>query len=120
MAKRAIKLQYPAPKAEKPYIFVPIGMYLNVKLQKAMPGDIIEFQTDWRIDKRILIRKCLVAVSSSIFTFLMKSIYGGHMTWAELSQRWKAECIIEGLGGEAFDPENVMLIEVDNIPNDDL
>ena len=78
------------------------------------------FQADWRQDKRRLVRKCKVSVQSSVFTFLMKSLYGERMTWTELSERWRAECVVEGLGRDAFSETEVLLIEVEEIETEEL
>lgn len=72
----------------------------------------MEFVTDWRRDKFVLLRKAKVAVNTSCFTLLLKSIYGEGATWQNLSEEWRARCIVEGLGKEAFDSENVLLLSV--------
>lgn len=116
MAKRPILVQQlvPRPLAHGLAI-VPVGLYLNKGLQKAEPGDAIEFRQSWRRDRRVLVRKAQLPVNSAVFTLLMKAIYGEGMTWKELSGRWEAECIIDGIGAEAFSRDNVLLIEVKEI-----
>lgn len=111
--KRSIKLYQLAPKQmQTMFAIVPYGLYLNKALQKAENGSILEFQTDWRRDKFVLIRKCKLAVNSSAFTLLLKSIYGEDASWQNLSEQWRAQCIVEGLGKDAFDPDNVLLLSV--------
>lgn len=120
MANNPIQINAVVPKDAKPYAILPIGLYCNRELQNARIGSILEFCVDWRRDKRRLARKCNVEVQSSIFTFLIKSLYGERMTWASLSERWRAECIIDGLGRNAFSETEVMLIEVEEIKEDKL
>lgn len=120
MANKPFQINAVAPKDVRPYSLLPFGLYCNRALQNARIGDIVEFCVDWRRDKRRLVRKCKVAVQSSVFTFLMKSLYGERMTWAELSERWRAECIVEGLGRDAFSETEVMLIEVEGIEEEAL
>ncbi len=120
MAKKPILLRCIAPKAVKPYTLLPWGLYCNRELQSARNGDILEFQTDWRIDRRRLVRKCKVEVNSGVFTFLLKSLYGERTRWEDVRKRWEAECIIEGLGRDAFSETEVMLIEVEEIKEDEI
>lgn len=111
--KRPIKLYQLAPKPmQTSFALVPYGKFLNTHLQKATAGQIIDFCVDWRRDRFILIRKCKLAVNSSVFTLLLKSIYGEDATWQKLSEEWRARCIVEGLGKDAFDPDNALLLSV--------
>lgn len=110
--KKPIQIDAPAPKAVKPYAFVPLGLYCNKELQQAKPGDVVTFCDGWRHEKRVLVRKCKVVVNSSAFTFLSKSIYGEHITAKELFGRWRAWAIVQGLSEDGFDTDNVLLIEV--------
>lgn len=110
MSKVIKLLNTPVPKGK--YALVPFGLYLNKALQKAESGTLLEFQTSWRRDTRVLVRKCRVPVNSSMFTFMCKSLYGEGMSWASLSKQWRAESIIEGLGKDAFSDSEVLLIEV--------
>ncbi|MCM1216528.1 MAG: hypothetical protein NC209_03950 [Alistipes sp.] len=119
MAKKPILLRCIVPKGIKPYTLLPFGLYCNRGLQNARIGDVVEFQTDWRIDKRRLVRKCKVEVNSGVFTFLLKSLYGERTRWEDLHKRWEAECIIEGLGRDAFSKTEVILIEVEEIKEED-
>lgn len=110
---RPIKIHQLAPKeAQTSLCIVPYGLYLNKALQKAQNGSILEFVADWRRDKFILIRKATLKVNSSCFTLLLKSIYGEDATWQSVSEMWKAQCIIDGLGKSAFDEQSVLLLEV--------
>ncbi len=111
--KHPIKLYQLAPKPmQTMFALVPYGKFLNTQLQKASAGAIIDFCVDWRRDRFILIRKCKLAVNSSVFTLLLKSIYGEDATWQNLSEQWRAQCIVEGLGNKAFDEQSVLLLEV--------
>lgn len=113
MAKKAIKIEQLAPKPMQTSLcVVPYGLYLNKALQKADNGSVLEFQTDWRRDKFILVRKAKISVNTSAFNLLLKSIYGDEATWQKLSEEWTARCVIEGLGKSAFDTDNVLLLEV--------
>ncbi len=111
--KRPIKICQLAPKSMQiSFALVPYGKFLNTHLQKATAGAIIDFCVDWRRDRFILIRKCKLAVNSSVFTLLLKSIYGEDATWEKLYDEWRAQCVVEGLGKDAFGPDNVILLSV--------
>lgn len=111
--KRPLKIYQLAPKEmQTRFALVPYGRYLNVQLQKASAGAILDFIVDWRKDRFVLIRKATLKVNSSVFSLLLKSIYGEDATWQKLSEEWRAQCIVEGLGKDAFDPENVLLLSV--------
>lgn len=109
MSKVIKLLNTPVPKGN--LAVIPVGMYLNVPLQKAKPGAVIEFQSAWRKDKRILRQKVAVKIASPIFTFAMRSIYGSDARMSDIIEQWRANCIIEGLGKDAFSDE-CLLIEV--------
>lgn len=94
-----------------PYQIIPYGRYCNAKVESANVGDTIEFCEAWRKTPAIVVRKCKVAVNSSIFGFMLKSIYGENMTWKRLKEDWTALCVNEGLGPEAFSAKEVLLIE---------
>lgn len=111
--KRPIKIHQLAPKEAQTRLAVaPYGRYLNQKLLNAKSGDLIDFCVDWRKDRFILIRRAKIAVNTSAFTLLLKSIYGEDATWQKLSEEWKARCIIDGLGKDAFSDSDVLLLEV--------
>lgn len=111
--KRPIKIHQLAPKeAQTSLCLVPYGRYLNVQLQKAAAGQIVDFIVDWRKDRFILIRRAKIAVNTSAFTLLLKYIYGEDATWQSVSEMWKANCIIDGLGKDAFSDSDVLLLEV--------
>ena len=113
--KRPLKIYQLAPKEMQTcFALVPYGRYLNVQLQKASAGAILDFIVDWRKDRFVLIRKATLKVNSSVFSLLLKSVYGEDATWQKLSEEWRARCVIEGLGSRAFDTENVLLLEVKN------
>lgn len=109
MSKVIKLLNTPVPKGS--LALVPVGMYLNLALQKAKPGVVIEFQSAWRKDKRVLRQKVAVKINSSFFTFMARSIYGSEVRMADIIEQWRANCIIEGLGKDAFSDE-CLLIEV--------
>jgi len=93
-------------------VFVPIGMYCNKQLQKAEPDSVVEFRDGWQREKRVLVRKCKVNVNSSVFDFLLKSIYGATMRWEDLRRRWEAWAVVEGIGKDGFSDSEVLLLEV--------
>lgn len=109
MSKVIKLLNTPVPKGA--LALVPVGMYLNKALQKAQSGAVIEFQSAWRKDKRVLLQKVAVKINSPIFTFAMRTIYGMDARTADIIEQWRANCIIEGLGKDAFSDE-CLLIEV--------
>ncbi len=90
---------------------IPVGLYLNQSLQKAKPGAVLSFEVAWRKDKRVLRQKVTVKINSPIFTFAMRAIYGQDARMADIIEQWRANCIIEGLGKNAFSDE-CLLIEV--------
>lgn len=111
--KRPLKIYQLAPKEMQTQLaIVPYGLYLNKALQKAENGSVLEFCVDWRRDKFVLIRKATLKVNSSCFSLLLKSIYGEDATWQKLSEEWKAQCVIEGLGGKAFSEDEVLLLSI--------
>ena len=111
--KRPLKIYQLAPKEmQTSFVFAPYGRYLNVQLQKASAGQIIDFIVDWRKDRFVLIRRAKIAVNTSAFNLLLKSIYGEDATWQKLSEGWKAKCIVEGLGSKAFSEDEVLLLSI--------
>lgn len=115
MAK-PIKIQYPTPKAQKPYAVVPVGLYCNAALQKAIPGQEVEFCTEWRRDKRRIVQLCRFRINSPEFTFMLRSIYGERMTIAKLMERWEAWAVVEGIGRDGINKEHCIIVEVsDNL-----
>lgn len=91
---------------------VPIGLFMNRELQRAQIGDIVAFQTEWRIDRAILIRRCRIAVKSSIFAFMAKLIYGEHTRIDDIIRKWENLAILDGFGRDGIDREDCLLIEV--------
>ena len=111
--KRPLKIYQLAPKEmQTSFALAPYGRYLNVQLQKASAGAILDFIVDWRKDRFVLIRRAKIAVNTSAFNLLLKSIYGEDATWQKLSEEWRARCIVEGLGSKAFSEDDVLLLEV--------
>lgn len=119
MAKRAIKILHPIPKAtSSALVLLPIGKYCNQELQSAERGDMVEFWQDWRHEKRVLVRKCKVCVKSSVFSFLVQSIYGRLRT-IDMLKRWEQFAIESGLGKEGFNRDECILIEVRELTEDE-
>lgn len=116
MMAKPINILHPVPKGGKTaFAIIPIGMYLNRPLQDAAPNSEICFWQEWRHEKRVLVRKCKIAVNSPVFTFLAKSIYGERMTIAKLFEQWEAECINEGIGSAGFSRDEALVVEVSNL-----
>lgn len=112
MAK-PINILHPIPKGGKTaFAIIPIGMYLNRPLQDAAPNSEICFWQEWRHEKRVLVRKCKVAVNSPVFTFLAKSIYGERMTITKLFEQWESLAVVEGYGKEGFSRESCIILQV--------
>ena len=113
--EKPIKIQHPTP-TRLPYAILPTGIYCNSQLQKAKSGDLVEFWTDWRHDKRCIVQICRFRINSPEFTFMLRSIYGENMTIAKLMERWEAWAVVEGIGKEGFDHDSCVIIEVtDNL-----
>ncbi len=93
-------------------IFLPIGMYCNKQIQKAENDSVVEFRDGWQRTKVVLVRKCKVNVNSSVFTFLLQSIYGANMRWEDLRKRWEAWAVVEGIGKDGFSDTEVLLLEL--------
>lgn len=111
--KRPLKIYQLAPKEmQTSFALAPYGRYLNVQLQKASAGAILDFIVDWRKDRFVLIRRAKIAVNTSAFNLLLKSIYGEDATWQKLSEEWRARCVLDGLGNKAFSEDDVLLLEV--------
>lgn len=113
---RPIKIQHPAPKPTNTGMaIVPFGMYCNTQLQKARPGDIAIFYSEWRRDKRRIVQLCRFRINSPEFTFMLRSIYGENMTIAKLMERWEAWAVVEGIGKDGIDKEQCIIVEVEPI-----
>ena len=111
--RKAIKIQQPFVKDKMPMALVPYGLYLNNGIKNAKKGDVIEFFDGWRSEQRILINKCTVDINSSVFSFLLKLIYGEFLNKTELFKRWNSICVVEGYGRDAFNPDECVLILVE-------
>ena len=113
---RPIKIQHPTPKERSvAQAILPIGLYCNRELQHATINSVVEFQTSWRKDKRVITNICRFRINSPEFTFMLRSIYGENMTIARLMERWEAWAIVEGIGANGFDHENCIILEVSNL-----
>lgn len=114
MAKK-ITVNQPAPELGKPYAIIPMGMYLNTKIAKAQEGDIIEFQTEWRTDKRVFVRSCRVNIETSVFTFLLRSLLSGETSMKDLFKQWRSMCVMNGLGRNGFSVKEAYLVEIRDV-----
>lgn len=114
---RPIKVQHPTPKERSvAQVPIPVGLYCNQKLQTAKIGDEVQFQCEWRKDKRVITNICRFRINSPEFTFMLRSIYGENMTIAKLMERWEAWAVVEGIGASGIDHENCIILEVtDNL-----
>ena len=113
LTRKAIKIQQPFVKDKMPMALVPYGLYLNNGIKNAKKGDVIEFFDGWRSEQRVLINKCTVDINSSVFSFLLKLIYGEFLNKTELFKRWNSICVVEGYGRDAFNPDECVLILVE-------
>ena len=117
---RPIKIQHPTPKERSvAQVALPIGMYCNKPLQTAKIGDVVQFQTSWRKDKRVITNICRFRINSPEFTFMLRSIYGENMTIAKLMEKWEAWAIVEGIGKDGIDKEQCIIVEVEPINEED-
>lgn len=107
---RPIKIQQPVPKADK-FTICPCGLYCNKPLQTAKIGDVVQIQTSWRKDKRVITNICRFRINTPEFTFMLRSIYGENMTIGKLMERWEAWAIVEGIGKEGFSRDEALLLE---------
>lgn len=111
-----IKIQCAAPKSRSvAQVPIPVGLYCNQKLQTAKIGDCVQFQCEWRKDKRIITNICRFRINSPEFTFMLRSIYGENMTIAKLMERWEAWAVVEGIGKDGIDKEQCIIIEIQPI-----
>lgn len=109
---RPIKIQHPTPKERSvAQVALPIGMYCNKPLQTAKIGDVVQFQCEWRKDKRVITNICRFRINSPEFTFMLRSIYGENMTIAKLMERWEAWAVVEGIGKDGFSREYALIVE---------
>lgn len=110
---RPIKIQHPTPQTRSvAQVALPIGLYCNKPLQTAKIGDVVQFQCDWRKDKRVITNICRFRINSPEFTFMLRSIYGENMTIAKLMERWEAWAVVEGIGKDGIDKEQCIIVEV--------
>lgn len=113
---RPIKIQHPTPQTRSvAQVALPIGLYCNKPLQTAKIGDVVQFQCDWRKDKRVITSICRFRINSPEFTFMLRSIYGEGMTIARLMERWEAWAIVEGIGKSGFSHDEAIIVEVSNL-----
>lgn len=113
---RPINIQHQTPQTRSvAQVILPIGMYCNKPLQTAKIGDVVQFQCEWRKDKRVITNICRFRINSPEFTFMLRSIYGENMTIAKLMERWEAWAIVEGIGRDGFDHESCIIVEVSNL-----
>ena len=109
---RPIKIQHPTPKpSTRGMAIIPVGLYCNQALQTAKIGDVVQFQTSWRKDKRVITNICRFRINTPEFTFMLRSIYGENMTIGKLMERWEAWAIVEGIGKEGFSRDEALLLE---------
>lgn len=117
---KPINLLHPIPRPSNVmFALVAIGMYCNVELQKAKPGDVVIFhdtQSQWRKEKFTLVRKCKIAVNSAVFSFFAKSLYGDWVRIEDVLERWRG---IYEREGSPFDESECLLIEVKPIKKDE-
>lgn len=109
---RPIKIQHPTPKADKPYAIVPVGLYCNKPLQTAKIGDAVQFECEWRKERRVIANICRFRINSPEFSFMLRSIYGENMTIAKLMERWEAWAVVEGIGRDGIDRSQCLIVEV--------
>lgn len=110
---KKIKIMQSCPKPlNVGFAIVPIGLYCNRELQNATINSVVEFQTSWRKDKRVITNICRFRINSPEFTFMLRSIYGENMTIAKLMEKWEAWAVVEGIGKEGFDREQCIIVEV--------
>lgn len=110
---RPIKIQHPTPQTRSvAQVALPIGMYCNKSLQTAKIGDVVQFQCEWRKDKRVITNICRFRINTPEFTFMLRSIYGEGMTIAKLFERWEAWAVVEGIGKDGFSRDYAILVEV--------
>lgn len=113
---RSIKIQHPTPQTRSvAQVALPVGLYCNQKLQTAKIGDVVQFQCEWRKDKRVITNICRFRINSTEFSFMLRSIYGENMTIAKLMERWEAWAVVEGIGSAGIDHENCIILEVSNL-----
>lgn len=113
---RPINIQHPTPQPRSvAQVALPVGLYCNQKLQTAKIGDVVQFQCEWRKDKRVITNICRFRINSTEFTFMLRSIYGENMTIAKLMERWEAWAVVEGIGSAGIDHENCIILEVSNL-----
>lgn len=116
---RPIKIQHPTPKERSvAQVALPIGLYCNKALQTAKIGDVVQFQTSWRKDKRVITNICRFRINSPEFIFMLRSIYGENMTIARLMEKWEAWAVVEGIGSAGIDHESCIIVEVAKNEND--
>lgn len=113
---RPIKIQHPTPQPRSvAQVALPVGLYCNQKLQTAKIGDVVQFQCEWRKDKRVITNICRFRINSPEFTFMLRSIYGENMTISKLMERWEAWAVVEGIGASGIDHESCIILETSNL-----
>lgn len=112
---KKIELFSNIPSGSHKYVIVPFGVYFHKLIREAKIGDELCFNEGWRIVRMRYVGGCLIKVSSSVFAFMMRSLYGEGMTIRGMFAHWSAVCVNEGYGKKGFSRDEVMLIEVEDI-----
>ena len=111
MAKTAT-IFHPAPTKGCMLALVPYGLYSNKEIQNCEIGCTVIFQDSWRKSKFRLVRRCKLSVKSSVFSMLLKTLYGETMTYDRFMERWQGVAVSEGWGKDCWSDE-VLLIEIE-------
>lgn len=96
-------------------IILPIGVYLNEALQNASIGDLVALKQDWREERFAVLSKSKVAVNTSYFTQLMRSIYGKRMTWEQLQNIWDGQLLPDGYNAKTWYHDKVLCLTLQPI-----
>lgn len=113
---KPINILHPIPKPlNASFIIVPIGLYCNRELQKAMAGQIVELWQEWRHEKRRIVQITKFRINMPEFTFMLRCVYGERMTIAKLFEQWESLAVVEGYGKEGFSRESCIILQVETI-----
>lgn len=88
---------------------------MNRKLATAKAGRTAVVRDSWRNEKMKIAGVSRVSMKSSVFSFLLRSIYGEQKTATDLMEEWRKQSIIDGYGRHGFSEDECLVIELKEI-----
>lgn len=106
------KIYHWTPKKHKGLLMLPVGVYYNRDIQKARPGDYIQFEDD--TDKYAIRRIAYMELHTQIAGLISMYLYNTPLP--SVIKRWKFTAVFEGNGKKAVSDNKCLVIEYNTIP----